>query len=565
MTQLFRMKLSPIAFVFVSLSFPLLISAASLHEKIDQQIAEAAPKWKVDQMPGISSDAEFVRRVYLDFTGDIPSAQVASRFIRNSDPDKRAKLIDELLASDEFVRRMAVVFDVMLMERRADSRVTTDEWRAYLESSIGENRPLDSLAAEILAGGGIEEHDRPAAKFYLDRAIDKDALVRDTGRLFLGMDLQCAQCHDHPTIDDWKHEHYFGLNAFFAGIQQGKLESGKFAVQEIFAPDVEFVSVFEPDVTRTTGPRIPFGNELERPSFPEGEEYVDKEWKKKRQRPELKFSTRQLLAKELTGPQTDAFSRNLANRIWGILMGRGIVHPYDMDHSDNPPSHPELLDLLSTELRTMKFDLRAFMRELALSETYQRSSEAPAGVDPNSIPPESFALANAKGLSPEQLFASLLTATGSEPVLQSQLAAAVKEDADDFAELEEDEEKMSEAIKGQRKKRVAEFVSAFASTPGRPEGDFQASLPQALFLANHEGLVEWLEPRDENLASWLLARDEPGVVSEAAYLAILTRLPTNEEVALTEQHFQARAYDRPRAVTELIWSLVASAEFRLNH
>ena len=541
----------------------------ALHQQVDTLVEKKFQSWDIDPVTSVaakSGDSEFLRRIYLDLTGCIPDARTASRFPLDRDPEKRSKLIDRLLESDVFSRHMATVFDVLLMERRADSRVTTDEWRTYLHESFAANKPLDELAREILAGGSATDDAlRPAAKFYLDRAVDKDALVRDTGRLFLGMDLQCAQCHNHPTIDDWTHQHYFGLSVFFGGSKQFKRADGKFVLQEAYLPSTEFASVFEPDVTHSTGPQIPFGKALMVPAFENGEEYIDKDWKKKKLIPELKFSLRKLLADELTADRSPAFARNLANRLWGMMMGRGLVHPYDMDHSENPPSHPELLDLLAESLRDMKFDTRSFLRQLALSETYQRSSAAPWGIDPDTVPPESFAVANMKGLSPEQMFASLLTATASDEVFQHQIESLLREDAETYEELMADGEKMAKARTGERARRVTEFVGTFASTPGRPEGEFQASLPQALFLANHDALVEWLEPNSGNLAEWLLARDDPRLIAEEAYLAILSRAPTADEIDAITAHIDARGTNRPAAITELLWSLIASAEFRLNH
>ncbi len=539
-------------------------AAAPLHVQIDQQIEAGFAKWSVSPGP-ICDDAEFVRRIYLDLTGEIPKSRTARLFLVNPDPDKRTKLIEQLLASDAFANRMAVVFDVMLMERRPDKYVTKVEWRKYLAESFAQDKPLDVLAREILVGGSVEDDLRPAAKFYLDRGPDQDALVRDTGRLFLGMDLQCAQCHDHPTIDDWKHQHYYGLRVFFAGSTKFRRPDGKWALQEMLKPTAEFASVFEPDLTKSTGPQIPFGKPLAVPTFEKGEEFVDKDYRKKKQPAVLKFSLRELLAKELTSAANEAFSRNFANRLWGVMMGRGIVHPYAMDHSDNPPSHPELLDLLSRQLRDFGYDTRSFVRQLVLSRTYQRSSSAPEGVDPDSVPPESFALANMKGLSPEQLFRSLLAATGSESVFRVQIERMLQEDEEQYQDLVADSQKMADARKGMREERVTQFVSAFASIAGRPEGDFQASLPQALYLANHAPLIEWLQPESGNLIEWLLARDDPRVVAEEAYLAIFSRLPSEAEVAMVTQHFQARDPERPTAVTELIWALLASSEFRFNH
>ncbi|MBC8291368.1 MAG: DUF1549 domain-containing protein, partial [Planctomycetes bacterium] len=185
----------------------------TMHELIDQHIEAALTKQKLPKA-GPTSDAEFLRRVYLDLTGVIPDGNTAREFLDNKDAAKRQKLIDGLLASEAFARHMAIVFDVTLMERRPDKYVTTPEWRDWLQESVAANKPLDQLVQEILGADGVDEKLRPAAKFYLDRAVAKDVLVRDICRLFLGVDLQCAQCHDHPDIYDDLHRHYHGLSFF---------------------------------------------------------------------------------------------------------------------------------------------------------------------------------------------------------------------------------------------------------------------------------------------------------------------------------------------------------------
>jgi len=298
------------------------------------------------------------------------------------------------------------------------------------------------------------------------------------------------------------------------------------------------------------------------PEFPEGEEYVEKPSSKVRSVP--KFSLRELLATKLTGGETPEFARNMANRLWAMMMGRGVVHPLDAHHAANPPSHPELLEGLGESFQQSGFDTRSFLRELALSETYQRSSIAPAKVDPSTIAAESFAVANMKGLSPEQLLHSLLEATGSQGVFEKQVEDALKEDAEAWAELSADAEKLAAARDAKKAERVKEFITLFGSTPGRPEGEFQASLPQSLFLANNPALVEWLEPQPDNLTTRLIAVDDPADVGRMAYLSVLSRQPEDEEISLLAEHLQSRD-DRRAAIVEFVWSLVASAEFRLNH
>lgn len=541
-----------------------------IHELIDQHIDTSLEKQKLTAAEP-ASDAEFMRRVYLDLTGTIPDSQTARAFLEDSNTEKRTKLIDELLASKNYATHMAKVFDVMLMERRPDKYVTTPEWRTFLAESFGANKPLNVLVAEILGADGVDEKLRPAAKFYLDRAVAKDLLVRDIGRLFLGVDLQCAQCHDHPEIDDYLHHHYHGLSVFVAGSKTFKQPDGKFVLQEVVMREVEFASVFEPDKTNKTGPRL-LDALMEVPEVKEGEEYIEKPSRTVRSVP--KFSLRKLLSERLPSEETPEFARAMANRLWAMLMGRGIVHPLDMHHSDNPPSHPELLNELATRMSSSKYDVKDFLRELTLSATYQRSSFIPDGVDPETLPADSFAVANMKGLSPEQLFESLLVATQASAVLEQQIDDALSEEAAEAAEKpdsetpvteEPDPEKIAEARRAKRAARVAEFVTMFGSVPGQPEGDFAASLPQALFLANSETVSGWVPAKLSNLTEQLTGLDDSQKIADELYLSVLSRMPEEAERTLVKEHLEAGKADRPKAVAAVVWSLLASAEFRLNH
>jgi hypothetical protein len=364
--------------IVVASMLPAYVDAAELplHQLIDQHIDAALAEQKLTAADP-ASDSEFMRRVYLDLTGTIPDSKTARAFIEDADAQKRTELIDQLLASENYATHMATVFDVMLMESRPDKYVTTSEWRTFLADSFRANKPLNALVAEILGADGVDEKLRPAAKFYLDRAVAKDVLVRDIGRLFLGVDLQCAQCHDHPEIDDYLHQHYHGLSVFVAGSKTFKQPDGKFVLQEVVMREVEFASVFEPDKTNKTGPRL-LDALMEVPEVKEGEEYVEKPSRTIRSVP--KFSLRKLLAEKLPSKETPEFSRAMANRLWAMLMGRGIVHPLDMHHSDNPPSHPDLLNELAIRLTSTKYDVKAFLRNMTLSATYQRSSFIPDGV-----------------------------------------------------------------------------------------------------------------------------------------------------------------------------------------
>lgn len=342
-----------------------------LHQQIDRLMAELqlAPELAV------CNDSAFLRRIYLDLTGTIPGPSETRSFLDDQSPDKRAKLIDRLLASPAYARHMASVFDVMLMERRADKYVKADQWDTYLLTSFQANKPYNELAREILAADGANEDARGPAKFYLEREVEPNLLTREVSRMFFGMDLQCAQCHDHPLIGDYAQSDYYGVFAFLNRSHLFQPDKKKPAmIGEKAEGDAKFKSVFTGDEGDSL-PRLPGQVEITEPSFPKDEAYQVKP--DKNVRPVPKFSRREELAKLAASGTNQAFNRNIANRLWAHMMGRGLVHPVDLHHSDNPPVHPQLLDLLADQFVAMKFDIKAFLRELALSHTYGRTLRVP--------------------------------------------------------------------------------------------------------------------------------------------------------------------------------------------
>lgn len=530
------------AFAIVMLCTPAR-AQSSLHERIDAQIS-AAPNFAKMAAP-IAGDAEFLRRVTLDLTGTIPTAAEARAFLADTSADKRAKLIDRLLASPEHARHMAAVFDRMLMERRRDTHVPHAQWEEYLRAAFAANRPWDELVREVLAADGTDPKLRAAAKFSLDRDGDANVLTRDIGRLFLGMNLHCAQCHDHPLVDDFKQDHYQGVFAFLNRSYVFKAKTGA-VIAEKAEGEVSYQSVFDPSkATKTTLPRMPGRPAVAEPKFEKG-----KEWSvapAKDVRPVPKFSRRSQLAGQVTDIGNERFRRNAANRFWAVMMGRGLVHPLDMDHGRNPPSHPELLKLLADEFAAMKFDTRAFLRELALSQTYQRSSELPGGV--KEVPPESFAVGILKPLTPEQLARSLMQASGMTDSERIALGKGLTEPA----------------LAARLNSNVRAFVQTFGSQPGQPEDrTFDVTIDQTLFLNNGTTVRTWLAQRGGNLTDRLLAAKDEKTLAEELYLGILTRLPSDEERKEIAEYLKNRS-DRAAAFQEVEWALLASAEFRFNH
>jgi hypothetical protein len=533
------------AVILLATLAPAGVAQEPLHKRIDRLIA-AKPEFARFAAPR-ASDEEFLRRVYLDLTGTIPAAAEARAFLADAAPDKRAKLIDRLLAAPEHARHMQQVFDVLLMDRRTGKNVPEAQWQEYLRTSFAANTPWDRLVREVLSADGADPKARPAARFYLDRDVEPHVLTRDIGRLFLGKDFECNQCHDSPVVDEYKQADYYGLFAF---LNRSAAFTGKdktVVVADKADGEATYQNVFDAaKTTKTALPRLPGGPPVEEPDFEKGAEYEVKPAKDVR--PVPKFSRRAALAAQLASKDNRQFARAGANRFWALLMGRGLVHPVELDHADNPPSHPELLDLLTDEFARTDFDIRAFLRELALTDTYQRAGEPPAGV--KDVPPDLFAVAPLKPLAPEQLAWAAMQATG----LPDAERRALGKKATD------------QAVAAKLAVNVAPFAAIYGGPRGQPEGrEFEATLDQALFLANGKLVRGWLAPRPGNLTDRLQKLDDPAAVAEELYLSVLTRRPDAGEVKDVAEHLQGRTADRAAALQELAWALLASAEFRFNH
>jgi hypothetical protein len=259
-----------------------------------------------------------------------------------------------------------------------------------------------------------------------------------------------------------------------------------------------------------------------------------------------RFSRRALLGPALARVDNEQFKRNIANRLWALMMGRGLVHPLDLDHSTNPPSHPELLKILGDDIAARKFDMRGFLRELALSRTYQRSSEQSSlGKEPE---PASYTVALLKPLTPEQLAWSLMQATGLTDAERLTLGKSATE----------------AALHARLSANEAPFVKTFGNPPGQAQ-DFDARLDQALFLSNGSIVRGWLAPRSGNLIHRLTLLTNTDALTEELYLSVFTRLPSAEERKEAADFLASRSKDRLVALQDMTWALLASAEFRFNH
>jgi hypothetical protein len=541
-------------------------SAATAEESLPQRIdalllkqAGGAP------VAPVADDAEFLRRVTLDLAGRIPSAPELQAFLADRRAHKRALTVDTLLASPDYPRRMQDMFNAMLMERRGDN----PEWTTFLETAFQANTPWDRIARDILDPDADDPKKRGAAFFYTKRLdkvgtqdTDYPGLTRDVGRLFLGMDLQCAQCHNHLFIDNYKQQDFQGLFIVYQNTAiRGDVKFPAISEKPL-TKKIEFVSVFD-KIPLSTGPKVPGMAEMKLPEFKAGEEYAVPPNKQKNTLGTLKFSPLEAIAHELPTPKNQAFVRNIVNRLWFVMFGRGLVNPLDQQHPANPPSHADVMDLLSQEFVAHKFDIKWLLRELALTEAYQRSTVLPSSAE---VKPDRFTVGNEKRLSAEQVYAAMLVATGPWPKSEANAPPVEATKPDAAAAKPAAPAAPSAVITGplpETQLRAA-FIKAFANAPQDPEIEFTPSLKSALFLLNDPAVLGLLTPHPGNLMERLTKAADDKVADEL-YRSVLSREPTDEERSAAQQYLQANAKRRAAALTDLAWSVLASTEFAVNH
>lgn len=528
------------------LSSSLLFAEKPLHQRVDQLVEAKLGEANIAPPAG---DAEFLRRVYLDLAGRIPTSTEAKRFLDSQSPDKRRELIEQLLESPDYPRRMQELFHAMLMERRGDD----EEWTKFLRAAFEANTPWDQLARSLLKPDEKDENARGAAYFMTARlvsegamaAVDVPGLTRDVGRLLVGVDLACAQCHNHISIDDYRQVDFQGLHMIFENVQSRRDTKFPAIAEKLMTEEKEFMSVFiqEPE---TTPPRVPGGGEIAIQTFPQGEEYKVPPDRRKRIVGVPKFSPLKELSVKLAAAENKLFCRNIVNRMWFVMMGRGLVEPLDLQHSDNPPSHPELLDLVAEEFAQHHFDLKWLFRELALTQCYQRTSVISA----TAPPAESYAVANEKRISAEQLFWSTLIATG-------ELERLGNTNAENLEQLVK-ESKHLDTLQEQ-------FIKTFANPPKEPEVDFQPTVKAALFLMHDDRILKLIARQEGNLVDHLMKLPNEELAQEL-FLSVLTRHPTETDSKdVTDYLADRQGEQRQEAIGHLVWALLCSTEFCVNH
>jgi hypothetical protein len=330
---------------------------ATLASLIDAEVARKLDEAKIPASARCS-DEEFLRRAYLDITGVIPTAEKAKAFLDDKSPDKRAKLLDELLADANYGRRMADIWTAKLFPADSTNRLVLKEpFYKWFEEEFNKNTPWDQVVTNLVTATG-DAADNPAATYFLaNRSIDK--LTDTVGQHFLGIQLQCAQCHNHP-FTSWKQSEYWGMAAFFSRRCGWTTPRSRRTARP----------------PRWASPKAPSrrGRRTSCPSRP-------RTWRRSSSAASSRASARRepyrpVLAQWMTAPENPFFARAFVNRTWAHLFGRGIVHPVDDMMPENEPSHPELLDALARHIAGVgEFDQKYLIKAICLSEAYQRTSK----------------------------------------------------------------------------------------------------------------------------------------------------------------------------------------------
>lgn len=464
----------------------------------------------------IADDGEFLRRASLDLIGKIPTAAETRDFLDDPAPGKRAALVDRLLDSPAYAARAALLWrQLLLPEAENGVGVASVGMEAWLRKKIQEEAGYDRIVREVLSARIGDDADdmvtsaasepSPAA-FYAARGGKPETLAGDSARVFLGVRVECAQCHNHPFAK-WKREEFWGFAAYFAGVPQ------------------------QPDdaATPMRSRREDAGRrELTIPGSSRVVKATNLDGSTPAWRP--RAGTRDILAEWITSPENPYFARAAVNRTWARLFGIGLIDPVDDLDAEGDPALVALLDEIAADFRDHGYDGKYLIRALMATRAYNLSSSIQGGT-PTATP--TFARMPVRGLSPDQFVDSLAQATGIDL--------------------------------GEARARFLELFSDRDSTPTEP----QSSILQALTLMNGAFVDGATRPETGDVLGAIAEApylDTSGRV-EMTYLAALSRRPDPAEAALAARYIDRRegAAERARALSDVFWALLNGPEFRTNH
>ena len=517
-------------------------SQSLLVDLIDRRLQE---RWEADgiEPAPVCSDETFVRRVYLDLAGRIPTVEERQAFAEDNshanDRAKRQALVENLLACEDHIQHMADTFDTLLMGRgngQAYRERKENHWRAWLERVFREHRPWNQVVEDLLLARPQTTEDQGSVWYLFERDNKHQAIAESVASTLFGVKIDCAQCHDHLIADEIQQQHYWGLVAFFNRSKNERSKIGARVAESAIGGFSDFANLegaSSPNVlafleSKTVQEQRPEkdakqedSDDLYYPAISEGEPRVPK------------FSRREVFVKEIAQGHP-MVARAFVNRVWAMLMGRGIVHPFDQMDSVHDPSHPELLDELAEHFRANGYDVRQLVRAIVSCDAYQRDARRPDGVDD----PATFAWYLSRPLTAEQFARSMQLGLRGNVDVQESLVASLRE-------------------------KVPDVMPEVIVTP----------VSESLFLTNNKSVNDFIANSrgDGQLLSRLAKMPEANEAASALSLALWGReLDADEMQEVTRLLAKPNAVGQNAGVTaerlsQVAWAMVTSAEFRFNH
>lgn len=466
-----------------------------------------------------ATPAEFLRRVSLDLTGTLPTRAQLDQYLQDAAtrPDAADRLVDRLLQTEEWVDFWALYFgDLLRNTKKTSGEKGMWALHNWLRTSLRDGKPFNQMVGELIGGHGSTVQNA-AANFYNAAATPED-LAETTSQVFLGIRLQCARCHNHP-FERWTQNDYYGLAAFFPGVKR------KQSPTEVLVLHTAEGKVDHPRTGSPVKPHTLDGPDLE-PDAPA--------------RPAA-------LAEWLASPSNPFVARTVVNRVWGRLMGRGLIEPVDDIRSSNPPSHPELLDRLTEEFIRAGFDLRALMRRIVTSRTYRLSSRP---TQANEADDRYYSHALSRRLMAEQLLDAISAATGK---------------AERFPGLPASYRAISLPDPSLAKVGLLDtFGRPTRATVCECERSNNPNLSQSLFLLNSGYMQNRIADDGGRIALGVRAGASADELVRDLYAATFTRYPSPDEMKRS-LGFLGEAQNIREGLEDLLWTLLNSQEFLLQH
>lgn len=467
-----------------------------------------------------SDDRTFIRRVFIDTIGLLPTREETAAFLADTSPDKRAQLIDALLERDEFIDLWTMKWMERLQARSivaasASLQKATINYHTWMRAQLAAGTPMNHIFHALIASDGTWI-DEPATNFYRER--DSKVLMENMSQLFLGARLQCAQCHNHP-FDRWTQNDYYHSVAFFARVRKKKME------------DPQNTGIYESAAGETTHPVT---GAVMQPRFLGGPA------------PATGPRDRRLvLADWITSADNDLVARNIANIYWQHFFGVGIIDPVDDVRVSNPPSNPPLLDALAGRLRASGFDQKAVIRDILNSCTYQLSSVPNTT---NATDRRNYSRCLPRRPGAEVVFDTLAEVTGQQASFYMHRPGTRAVQLKDV--------------------NMTPFLQTFGKSSRQTacscEVKIQPTLAQALELLNGDDVSRAIE-QGGRMRDWLASEGTPQAAARRLYETALSRDPTAGEMTAFEERLAGRPNDPITALEDLCWAVLNSSEFLFNH